>query len=1208
MDISKLENYLSKFANKTSTERAKNYHPVLLGYDEQRASYTCENNNGTTYRVYIYEVKGMITSSCSCPYDQGGICKHTIAAINDLFQYLNGKKTFVIKNKVEPVSNVDDYFVILNDHRLDPSELKSKIKLIRDSGYYHDIISVSQQEVSIKLGAWENVIANLKYEKDTQKLYYKCSCNKKNIFCSHIFEAGKIIINTFGADFFHPSYLDNYIENYLKPHNLTLKDNYQKYFDFSFSKKGVVVKHNFQNIVTSVDDLFKKDRSVKIFSDNNEIEQFGYAGVFGFSGKKFKKFFITKAKLNKNGDDLISKFENINQDVEKFITKLEDNPIQKIYLKSIKINQLMGGVENQYFQKLVQAGDAYNEIIKDFPDFKFYQYDEYESLTKKNLQLLIIHEPVEIEVFMKLSDKDLYITANSYLRLLDKNYNLSNPSPLKIRPFYLQIKDSIYPIKNTQILPDLYQISQNTEFNFVKTDTKKLVTDIVKPLSKKFRIQSNLIPTSKKLVDDAGLEKHVYIKDFEGQYLYFRLAVLYPQGLIDVLTPELLLENDNETYTIIERNEAYEDNFLEEFQMLHPHFEEQSYNFMLSVTNVLENFWLIHATDKMKQIGIKVFGVNELKSFKFNINKPVISMGVKSDIDWFDLNLQISFGNQKASLKEVQKAILKKSNYVALDDGSLGVLPEEWVKKMSGYFKTGEVRKDHIKLSQFHFGIIEELYNELDTKPKFLTQLYERKKRLENLDAMKEIPLPKGVKAQLRPYQMSGFQWLNFMDDHKLGACLADDMGLGKTLQTLTFILHLIAVKKVKKPILIIAPTSLMFNWKNEIEKFTPQLKYLIYTGLKRGELKDEITKNQLIISTYGSLLNDVEYLKDINFQYVILDESQAIKNPNSKRYKAVRLLQSENRMVLTGTPIENNTFDLYAQLNFLNPGLLNSISHFKTQFSDDIDKEKNENTSQLLSKMISPFVLRRTKEQVAKDLPEKTESILYCEMGKEQRAVYESFKEKYQKYLLDKINEAGIEKSQMYILEGLTKLRQICNATNILSDEEDYGNYSVKIEMLIENVKEKTGNHKILIFSQFVKMLNLIKENLEQHNITYEYLDGQTTDRENRVNNFQNNTNIRVFLISLKAGGTGLNLTEADYVFIVDPWWNPAVENQAIDRTHRIGQTRPVMAYRMICKDTIEEKILNLQQKKKRVASSIVQVDNEVKSFDIKQVKELFS
>jgi SNF2 family DNA or RNA helicase len=319
-------------------------------------------------------------------------------------------------------------------------------------------------------------------------------------------------------------------------------------------------------------------------------------------------------------------------------------------------------------------------------------------------------------------------------------------------------------------------------------------------------------------------------------------------------------------------------------------------------------------------------------------------------------------------------------------------------------------------------------------------------------------------------------------------------------------------------------------------------------------------------------------------------------------------LLKSNNRLALTGTPIENNTFDLYAQMNFLNPGLLGTKTHFKTEFSDAIDKAKNENASELLHQIIHPFLLRRTKLQVATDLPEKTENVLYCEMGKEQRKVYDAFKEKFRTYLLDKIDENGAEKSQIYILEGLTKLRQICNSPALLNNDEDYGSASIKLDILLENIKTKTTNNKVLVFSQFTTMLHLIKERLESEDIQYEYLDGKTRNREENVKNFQENESIKVFLISLKAGGVGLNLTAAEYVFLVDPWWNPAVENQAIDRCYRIGQTKKVMAYRMICKDTIEEKIVDLQENKTQVSDSIIKVDTMKKSFDKNQIRALFS
>jgi non-specific serine/threonine protein kinase len=573
------------------------------------------------------------------------------------------------------------------------------------------------------------------------------------------------------------------------------------------------------------------------------------------------------------------------------------------------------------------------------------------------------------------------------------------------------------------------------------------------------------------------------------------------------------------------------------------------------------------------------------------------------------MNIDVAFGDQKVDLKQIQKSIVKQSNYVELKDGSIGIMPKQWIEKYKKYFKLGQVKKDKIEISNYQFNIIDELYEEETNTPKFLEELYEKKKRLSNLKELKSIPKPKGIKATLRDYQKEGLNWLVFLDENQLGGCLADDMGLGKTVQAIAFIQYLKnkATKKNHLPHLVIAPTSLVFNWMDELRKFAPKLKVLAFIGPKRNEQQKEIAKNDVVLTTYGSIIKDIEMHRTMAYNYIILDESQAIKNPHSQRFKAVRLLKSKNRLVLTGTPIENNTFDLYSQFSFLNPGIFGSVKHFKSTFSEAIDKDQDEYTSDLLARMIHPFMLRRTKAQVAKELPTKTEAVIYCEMGKEQRKVYDHFKNYYKQKLQEQIEDEGINKSQMYILQGLTKLRQICNSAALADKEKDYGSESTKLDELVRHVTEKVNSHKLLVFSQFVGMLHIVKERLEQEGIRFEYLDGQTRNREEKVNNFQNNDEIRVFLISLKAGGTGLNLTEADYVYLIDPWWNPAVESQAIDRCYRIGQDKKVMAYRMICKDTIEEKIVQLQDKKKSVAADVIRVDKEKKSFNKKDVELFF-
>jgi SNF2 family DNA or RNA helicase len=369
---------------------------------------------------------------------------------------------------------------------------------------------------------------------------------------------------------------------------------------------------------------------------------------------------------------------------------------------------------------------------------------------------------------------------------------------------------------------------------------------------------------------------------------------------------------------------------------------------------------------------------------------------------------------------------------------------------------------------------------------KLMQEVAEKRQKLLNFTDIKKTILPKEVKADLRPYQKESFNWLNFLDEFGWGGCLADDMGLGKTVQVLTFLRA--QIKKHPKVMnLVVVPTSLVFNWEREIQKFTPDVLYYIHWGTQRMKDAESLEGTQILITTYGTLANDIDFFKDLKFNYAILDESQAIKNPESQRYKAVRLIQARNRLVMTGTPVENNTFDLYAQMTFLNPGFLGSMASFKEYFSTPIDKFADQEAAIKLQKLIKPFILRRTKEQVATDLPEKTESIIYCVMGAKQRKVYEAFRDDIREKLLKKIDEEGINNSGMYILDGMLKLRQICDSPKLIKTEADFGSDSVKLDELMDNVLEKTGNHKILIFSQFVEMLKLIEEKMQHHRIKYE-------------------------------------------------------------------------------------------------------------------------
>ncbi len=494
---------------------------------------------------------------------------------------------------------------------------------------------------------------------------------------------------------------------------------------------------------------------------------------------------------------------------------------------------------------------------------------------------------------------------------------------------------------------------------------------------------------------------------------------------------------------------------------------------------------------------------------------------------------------------------------------------------------TKTLRKHHLSLVQ-----------ELQTGGYAQVAMGRKLEQLRDFDTIEDYDLPAGFKGELRPYQKAGFNWLMFLNQYRFGGCLADDMGLGKTVQTLAMLQAQkeIAEKNgVAKPVsLLVMPTSLLYNWEMEAHKFTPKLKILIYNKTNRIKNTAIFDYYDIVLTSYGIVRLDIEILKQFYFHYVILDESQAIKNPESAISQLVRELKSKFRLVLTGTPIENSTLDLWSQLSFINGGLLGNQLFFQKEFLQPIEKNQDVSKLQKLQTIIKPFVLRRHKSQVAKDLPDKEEHIHYSEMSETQEKKYEEIKSHYRNQILDLIEKQGLAQSQLIVLQGLTKLRQVANHPRMI--EEGYEGDSGKLRDVVHKLETVLSEkHKVLIFSQFVKHLVIIRQELEKRNIRYAYLDGATKDRQEQVNLFQNNACIPVFLISLKAGGTGLNLTAADYVFLLDPWWNPAVEAQAIDRAHRIGQENKVLIYKFISKNTVEEKILLLQQSKTKLANDLI-------------------
>jgi len=614
--------------------------------------------------------------------------------------------------------------------------------------------------------------------------------------------------------------------------------------------------------------------------------------------------------------------------------------------------------------------------------------------------------------------------------------------------------------------------------------------------------------------------------------------------------------------------------------------------------------WLNENRVNLLNLGFEVSQPDN-RDKKYFVGKAVIELEVKENIDWFDIHAKIRFGEYEISFKELRKLILKKKVEFKLPNGEIAIIPEAWLLKYGDLFAMSETHGENEKpvLKKHHINLLRELEEGNLAK----VHMSERLRNLQSFNGIKDYPLPDKFEGTLRPYQKAGYNWLRFLNEFHLGGCLADDMGLGKTVQTLA-LLQSEKEKGKAGTSLLIMPTSLIYNWEMEASKFTPELKILTYTGTLRNKDISRFSKYDVVLTSYGITRLDVELFQKFFFNYIILDESQVIKNPTSNIAKAVMELKSRFKLTLTGTPLENTTLDLWSQMTFINPGLLGGQTFFKNEFQVPIEKRHDESKTKKLNSIIKPFMLRRLKSQVATDLPEKVENVYYTNMTVEQEKKYEEAKSFYRHKILDLIDKEGINNTRMMILEGLTKLRQLSNHPKMIDPryEGDSGKLEDVSHMLENALLE---GHKVLVFSQFVKHLEIIKEMLKGRKIPFAYLDGSSNDRKEQVERFNKDPNLKLFLISIKAGGLGLNLTEADYVFILDPWWNPAVEAQATDRAHRIGQKKKVFSYKFITRNTVEEKILTLQKHKLKLSENLVQTEeNVIKSLSREDIEMLLN
>ncbi len=1100
---------------------------------------------------------------------------NTIAVVLSGYNIAALSNSIILKNS----SELPDY-AIRGYLDLQPEMIRIDEALFIISATYSDVVEVHVAQIGIDL-------------------QIRCSCGKGDgKLCKH---AARVLYNLQDRRdlraFFDRKTRDERLEIVAKDYGLDQEADLDKHFDLEYTNRSLQIK--------------PKDKDL-ILVNQETVAKMGQQ--LGIEVTKVSSTVVTE---NVNRIVVIGQhkyYDHFQLSIYDSATTREGkvknplhalNPLDLLWktddADSVRFLSAIAKFNNYHREKNNETDiEALRAVVSNPAQYPFYYHNIAisENVSASSIVPVVISKSV-MDIHINVDEKDVFYEISGRLILNDKALDLA--SVVTKYEYFVFLQETLYLIDHIdalRVISFFKQYHQKIVIHRSKFEAFRL--NVLDKLENKIRLTySFLKPATAVQREENGYNtapsKLIYLEDF-GNHVMLTPVMKYGQTEVPIFSKKQIyaLDAHGNPFTVL-RDEDSEVHFTASLIRQHPDFKEQLGKSFMSLpkTELLNENWFLEAFSTWTDEGISILGFNSITKKNINIHKAQVTVHVSSGINWFDTTAQVHFGKQKVTLKNLHKAVKNRSKYVTLDDGSTGILPLEWLDKFSSYFETGEVVGEVIRTPKSNFTKIREMYEAEALTQDVKEEIAFFESRFANFETIGSVSIPLGLNTNLRDYQKEGLNWLNFLDDFGFGGCLADDMGLGKTIQIIAFILS----QREKQPHntnLIIVPTSLIFNWEAEIAKFAPSLKMLTVYGAGRVKEINDFNRYEVILTSYGTMLSDINMLKKFVFNYIFLDESQAIKNPDSQRYKAARLLQARNRIALTGTPIENNTFDIYGQLSFACPGLLGSKTQFRNYFSTPIDRFQDYEKARELQRRINPFILRRTKKQVASELPDKTEMILYCEMGEEQRRVYNAYELEFYTYL-NTTREVDIPRESLHVLQGLTKLRQICDSPALLNDDLYYGNSSAKIEVLMEQIESKSPQHKILVFSQFVNMLDLIRNELVGKNIAFEYLTGQTKDREARVENFQTNENVRVFLISLKAGGTGLNLTQADYVYLVDPWWNPAVENQAIDRSYRIGQKKNVIAVRLICPGTIEEKIMELQESKRDLADDLVKTDVSV-------------
>ncbi|MCW3060718.1 MAG: Non-specific serine/threonine protein kinase [Capsulimonas sp.] len=852
---------------------------------------------------------------------------------------------------------------------------------------------------------------------------------------------------------------------------------------------------------------------------------------------------------------------------------------------SILVAQLLGMNEQYTYYYYYNAKPlALDRIFPLLADSLVFRGTEADPLQKS---LRVQTEPAMAELELHAAKEGLEIQPVITRDDRPEPFNLKKHVIVHNEPLWLLEGDEVYPVTGTSdALIGLMNATREKPIFIPESEKDRFFDAYLPQLTEQVRVRGDLVSWEDYT---APPTPRLYLNEEEGE---MRAQLRFGYGEHEIISGEpgptaTRRKPSESTIVRIHRDKDMEEAY---WQMMSKHGLKRgpSTDMFLLRAKVEPVDFLLHHVPRLAEAGFDVYGEEHLTSARINRNRPTMNFSVSSGIDWFDVKAVAQFGDQEVPLAAIRQAMKRREKYIKLADGSIGAIPEDWLERYKHLFAFAETTENGLRVGNDHIALIDQLLDEDEATVQIDVEFNARRERLRAFAEIKPRDLPKGFEGELRPYQKHGYDWLHFLHDYELGGCLADDMGIGKTVQALTFLQSLGESGHAEAASLIVLPRSLLFNWEREATKFTPGLRVLMHSENSRTKNTHEFDEYDIILTTYGVMMRDIEFLRKYKFHYVVLDEAQAIKNPASQTAKSARLLKADHKLTLTGTPVENSTVELWSQFAFLNPGLLGSFEYFRDQFANAIERKQDERSAELLRKMVFPFILRRTKDQVATELPPRTERILTAEMEPAQRKLYNDTRDKFRDELLQLIDTGGMNSARMRVLEALLRLRQIANHPRLV--EADSPIDSAKFDLLIETLETlRSEGHKALIFSQFVKMLTLVRTALEERDIPYMYLDGKTKDRQSRVDTFQADDQIPFFLISLKAGGTGLNLTAADYVIHIDPWWNPAVERQATDRTHRIGQTKPVFVYKLITRDTVEEKILELQDRKRALAEQLI-------------------